>query len=92
MLMIAAILKPVIAGTVISVVTLDDLVRKIFYACTVIVTDLAAVLAAMTGDLLQLGNMAEGVSIIFRRIRSAGASWRSRCSCIRWSCSTPLNI
>ena len=66
MLMIAAILIPVIAGTVISVVTLDDRVRKILYACTVIVTDLAAVLAAMNGDLLRLGNMAEGVSIIFR--------------------------
>ncbi|MBQ8052883.1 MAG: hypothetical protein IJ198_03640, partial [Lachnospiraceae bacterium] len=66
MLMIAAILIPAIAGTVISVVTMDDRTRKLLYACTVIVTDMAAIAAAMGGGTLHLGEMAEGVSLVFR--------------------------
>ena len=66
MLMIAAMLIPVIAGTVISVVSIHDRTRKILYACSVVLTDVVAVLAAMGNSLVQAGELSEGVALIFR--------------------------
>ena len=66
MLMIAAMLIPVIAGTVISVISMDDRTRKILYACTVILTDIVAVPAAMGGGEVKAGELSEGVALLFR--------------------------
>ena len=66
MLMIAAMLIPVIAGTVISVISMDDRTRKILYACTVILTDIVAVPAAMSGGEVKAGELSEGVALLFR--------------------------
>ena len=66
MLMIAAILIPVAAGIVISAVPMEDRTRKILYMCSVLLTDIAAVFAAMSGGTLRLSELSEGVAIIFR--------------------------
>ena len=66
MLMIAAILIPVAAGIVISAVPMEDRTRKILYMCSVLLTDIAAVFAAMSGETLRLSELSEGVAIIFR--------------------------
>ena len=66
MLMIAAILIPVAAGIAISAIPMEDRTRKILYACSVLLTDAVAVLAAMGGETLRLSELSEGVAIIFR--------------------------
>ena len=66
MLMIAAILIPVAAGIAISAIPMEDRTRKILYACSVLLTDAVAVLAAMGGGTLRLSELSEGVAIIFR--------------------------
>ena len=66
MLMIAAILLPAVLGIVISAVPAADRTRKILYALSVVLTDITAILAAMGNEAVQLGELSEGVGIVFR--------------------------
>ena len=66
MLMIAAILVPAIAGIAFSVISIGERPRKILYACSVLLTDLAAAGAAMNSEAVRLGKLSEGVEIILR--------------------------
>ena len=66
MLMIAAILIPVAAGIAISAIPMEDRMRKALYACSVLLTDAVAAVAAMGGETLRLSELSEGVAIIFR--------------------------
>ncbi len=66
MLMIAAILLPAAAGILIYAIPADDRVRKVLYACAVLLTDLLAFMAAGRGETLRLGELSEGVQIVYR--------------------------
>lgn len=65
MILLLTILFPILSGTIISVLKMEDKRRHIFYAASILVTDVLAVIAMITGSSIRLFSFTDTISAYF---------------------------
>ncbi len=65
MILLLTILFPILSGTVISVLDMEDKKRHLYYAASILVTDALAAFAMMTGSSTRLFSFTDSISAYF---------------------------